>query len=340
MKPPWTARDKRRWLRRAANRAALALGARLGLAHAPGRPRLLMIEPTNRCNLRCPLCPVGAGTLGRAPGQLPFALFERILSDLDGALERVLLYNYGEPFLHPQVFDMLAAARAAEIHTRVSTNGLVFDRAHAADELIECGLSHLRVSLDGATQETYATYRAGGRLEPIVAGVRLLQTRKRALGRARPVVELQFIAMRHNEHELPAMRALAHELGTPLRVKAVGLGDKVRDAEAGRWLPSAGALRRYDARDGSFALAGGTARACTQPWHRLVVNCDGQVVPCCYDRDGAYAFGNAADGLVAVWNGAPLQAFRRALRSPAPPVLCTRCAVNLWGSPRLARVEA
>jgi hypothetical protein len=22
------------------------------------------------------------------------------------------------------------------------------------------------------------------------------------------------------------------------------------------------------------------------------VNCDGQVVPCCYDREGAYAFGN------------------------------------------------
>lgn len=339
MKPPWTARDKRRWLRRAANRAALALGTRLGLAYAPGRPRLLMIEPTNRCDLRCPLCPVGAGTLGRAPGQLPFALFERILRDLDGALERVLLYNYGEPFLHPQVFDMLAAAHAAEIHTRVSTNGIVFNRARAADELIECGLSHLRVSLDGATQETYATYRVGGHLERIVEGVRLLQERKRELGRARPVVELQFIAMRHNEHELPAMRALAHELDTPLRVKAVGLGDRVRDAEAGRWLPSAGAPRRYDERDGKVALAGGPARGCAQPWYRLVVNCDGQVVPCCYDRDGVYAFGNAADGLISVWNGAPLQAFRRALRSPAPPALCRRCAVHLWGSARLVQVE-
>ena len=47
-------------------------------------------------------------------------LYRRVLADLDGSLERLMLYNYGEPFLHPHIFDMIAEARQAEIFTRAS----------------------------------------------------------------------------------------------------------------------------------------------------------------------------------------------------------------------------
>jgi radical SAM protein with 4Fe4S-binding SPASM domain len=342
MKPIWKARDKRRWLKRALNRAGLRLSYRLGWQRVPGLPRILMIEPTNECNLRCPLCPTGAGTLRRPKGYMPFELYERILAELDGALERVMLYNYGEPFLHPRIFDMIALARRAEVHTRISTNGLVFLRAGHADDLIASGLNHLRVSLDGATQETYATYRVGGRLAPVLEGVRLLQQRKRELGRTRPAVELQFIAMSHNEHELPAVRQLAQEMGTPLRVKTVGLGDVNRGPGRQEWLPHDVSLRRYRECEGGLELADDSRVrfVCDQPWHRLVVNWDGQVAPCCYDRHGDYAFGNADDGLATVWNGERLRAFRQALRSPSPPVLCQRCAARLWNSPKMGWVES
>jgi radical SAM protein with 4Fe4S-binding SPASM domain len=342
MKPIWAARDKRRWLNRCANRANLRLAYRLGLLRVPGLPRILMIEPTNECNLHCPLCPTGAGTLKRTKGQMPFELYQRILAELDGALERLMLYNYGEPFLHPRIFDMIRLARKAEIHARISTNGLVFLRAHHADELIASRLNHLRVSVDGATAETYGLYRIGGQFDRILEGVRLLQQRKRELGRSKPVVELQFIVMSHNEHELDAMRQIAHELGVFLRVKTVGLGDLNRGSKRQQWLPAQATLRRYRQRDGQFELIQNSrARfVCDHPWHRLVVNWDGQVVPCCYDRHGAYEFGNAADGLGRVWNGECLQAFRRALRSSSPPPICQRCAVRLWNTPKMAWAEA
>lgn len=340
MRPIWKARNKRRWLRRLTNRVGLRAACRLGLLRAPGGPRILMVEPTNECNLRCPLCPTGAGTLKRPKGTMSFDLYRRLLAELDGSLERLMLYNYGEPFLHPRILDMVALAHQAEVHTRISTNGLVFLRGRCADDLIASGLCYLRVSMDGASEETYATYRVGGQLERVLEGVRLLQRRKAELGRRKPVVELQFIAMRHNEHELPAMRQIAHDLGTLLRVKTVGLGDPSR-AELQRWLPTQDSLRRYTEREGRFELAQGSrARwVCDHPWHRLVVNWDGQVTPCCYDRDGAYEFGNVAEGMSAVWNGERLRAFRQAIRSPSPPAICRRCAVRLWNSPRMAWVE-
>ncbi len=340
MRPIWAAHDKRRWLKRRANQAGLEIGWWLRLLRVPGLPRILMIEPTNECNLRCPLCPTGNGTLRRAKGQMSFDLYQRILADLDDSLERLMLYNYGEPFLHPQIFDMITLARQAEIHTRISTNGLVFMRACQVDELIASQLNYLRVSLDGATPETYSMYRVGGQLERILEGVRLLQQRKRQLGQRRPVVELQFIVMRHNEHELDAMRKIAQELGTLLRIKTVGLGKLSKAAQA-QWLPVQPLLRRYKERAGQLELAhnGQAGYVCDHPWHRLVINWDGQVTPCCYDRDGAHEFGNAAEGLQAVWNGERLQAFRRAVQSAAPPAICQQCAVWLWNTPRLARIE-
>jgi len=341
MKPIWEAHDKGRWLRRRTNAVRLRVAYRLGLPRVPGGPRILMVEPTNECNLRCPLCPTGAGTLKRPKGHMSFELYQGLLEELDGALERLMLYNYGEPFLHPRILDMVALAHQAEVHTRISTNGLAFMRARCADDLIASGLSYLRVSVDGATSETYATYRVGGQFDRVLEGVRLLQQRKAELGRPRPVVELQFIAMRHNEHEIPAIRQIAHDMGTLLRVKTVGLGDPNGRPMLQRWLPTQDSLRRYRECEGRFELAqsGRPRRACDHPWHRLVVNWDGQVTPCCYDRDGAYEFGNAAEGMSAVWNGRRLRAFRQAARSPLPPAICRRCVVRLWDSPWIARVE-
>jgi radical SAM protein with 4Fe4S-binding SPASM domain len=341
MKPIWAARDKRRWLKRRANRTRLHLAYRLGLRRVPGLPRILMIEPTNECNLHCPLCPTGAGTLQRPKGKMSLELYRRILVDMDGALERLMLYNYGEPFLHPHILDMIQMARRAEIHARISTNGLVFLRGYQADELIASRLNHLRVSVDGASQEAYSRYRVGGQLDQVLEGVKLLQKRKRELGRSRPVVELQFIVMGHNEHELPAMRQIARELGTPLRVKTVGLGDPSRDPARQAWLPRQASLRRYQQREGRYELwpGGRGVTRCDHPWQRLVVNWDGQVTPCCYDRDGTYEFGNAASGMAGVWNGERLQTFRQALTSPSLPAICQHCAARLWKSPKFAWVE-
>ena len=336
MKPIWVARDKLRWLRRRTNGAGLRLSYQLGLLRVMGLPRVLMIEPTNECNLHCPLCPTGAGKLKRPKGQMSLDLYRHILVDLDGALNRVMLYNYGEPFLHPHLLDMIAEAHQAEVYTRVSTNGLVFLRSISADDLISSGLDYLRVSMDGATDETYNVYRVGGKLDRVLEGVRLLQERKCELGKLKPAVELQFIVMRHNERDIPAMRQIARGMGTLLRLKSVGLGDLNREPARRGWLPEDESFRRYDE---SFNLARNGSHVCDHPWQRLVVNWDGQVTPCCYDPDGVYEFGNAADGIGAVWNGQRLQAFRRAMKSSSRPAICRKCSAPLWNSPRMGRVE-
>ena len=74
------------------------------------------------------------------------------------------------------------------------------------------GIDTLIVSVDGATQETYEHYRAGGSLEKVKQGIRNLAAAKKRLRRKTPFIYIQFLVMRHNEHEIPAMEQLAREL--------------------------------------------------------------------------------------------------------------------------------
>jgi len=62
-------------------------------------PSIAVIDPTNYCNLHCPLCPTGQGRQS-SQGYLSFELYEKVLNQLAPYLFEVWLYNWGEPFLN------------------------------------------------------------------------------------------------------------------------------------------------------------------------------------------------------------------------------------------------
>ena len=50
------------------------------MTHRPivwGRPFMLMVEPTNFCNLKCPLCPSGNGEMRRPRGNYGLGGFQK-----------------------------------------------------------------------------------------------------------------------------------------------------------------------------------------------------------------------------------------------------------------------
>lgn len=100
-----------------------------------------VLEVTDHCNLRCPVCYAGSG-----PERPGFRGLEQIERMLDAAVAAegepdVLQISGGEPTLHPQFFDILAAARRRPIrHLMVNTNGIVLARdPHFARRLAQFG---------------------------------------------------------------------------------------------------------------------------------------------------------------------------------------------------------
>lgn len=77
------------------------------IAILKGRPYVIYVDPSTVCNLRCPLCPGGNGNLDQRRQLLSFKKYERFIEPLRDYLYEIFLYNWGEPFLNPEIFDMI-----------------------------------------------------------------------------------------------------------------------------------------------------------------------------------------------------------------------------------------
>jgi|WetSurMetagenome_2_1015567.scaffolds.fasta_scaffold08570_5 MoaA/NifB/PqqE/SkfB family radical SAM enzyme len=180
-----------------------------------GFPTVIQVEVSSRCNLSCPCCPVSIG-LERPTGHMDFGLFQKIIDEIGHTILVILFWDWGEPFLNPQAYEMIRYAHSHGIRVISSTNGHLFATPHHASEVVHSGLDALVFSLDGITQETYRQYRSGGKLQQVLEGITRVITEKRRLGSETPLVNLRFIVMKHNEQELHQIGSFASSLGVDL----------------------------------------------------------------------------------------------------------------------------
>ncbi|MBR9973941.1 MAG: SPASM domain-containing protein [Bacteroidetes bacterium] len=318
--------------RRIGNLLAVMLSYRLSLllrrSVVWGRPYTLTIEPTNRCNLKCPECPSGNGDMVRPLGLLDFDRFRAIVDEVHGEVFYLQLFFQGEPFINNRLVDMIAYARAKRMYVSISTNAH-FLRREVVDALLDAGLDRLIVSLDGLTQEVYEEYRVGGSLAKVHEALALLdETRRRFGRRARTEVTLQFLVTRQNESQIPELRGLAqkHNAGVALKTMQVY---SLESAE--RFLPRDERYSRYHVVDGELRPKSALRDRCVRLWERSVITWEGVVVPCCFDKNAEYPLGRL-DGrdFADVWQSEEYHAFRlRVLQGRRDIPMCRNCTEGL-----------
>ena len=323
--------------RRAAN--LLLVASSLGLSRLCrrpivwGRPLMLMVEPTNLCNLKCPLCPSGNGQLQRPRGQMALEDFKKLVDQVSGHAFMLLLWNQGEPYINRQFDELVSYARSRRMFTCTSTNGHFIRTPARARAVVDSGLDELVFSVDGVDQATYAKYRVNGRLDRVLEAIRLVLQARREARQSTPRVSLQYIVMRHNETDLAAVEELARNLGVDrLLIKTAQV---YTDEEARTFLPAEAGLSRYERdRDGGLQVVGQPARGCKVLWYSSMVNWDGTVTPCCFDKDADFAMGNAcgSGSFGRIWVSRSYRRFRAAvLRDRRAVSMCTNCSEGYRG---------
>ena len=178
--------------------ASFALSAVTQRTYVWGRPFILTVEPTNLCNLKCPLCVTGNGKMTRKAGLMNFQTFERILAATSSNLFYLLLYHQGEPYLNTDFLKFVRHAKRQRICVATSTNGHFLDQ-ETARQTVASGLDSIIISMDGPEQVSYEKYRVQGSLEKVKAGVQNLVKAKQIAGTRTPYIFLQFLVMKHNE---------------------------------------------------------------------------------------------------------------------------------------------
>ncbi|MEI7504712.1 MAG: radical SAM protein, partial [Paludibacter sp.] len=172
-------------------------------------PFFISIEPANFCNLHCPECPVGLNQSPR-PVEATFdeLRYRNLIDELKPTLFHVIFYFQGEPFLHRNLSELIKYAHDARIYTSTSTNGH-FLNDESAKAIVLSGLDKLIVSIDGSTQEVYQKYRKGGVLQKPIDGIKSVVEWKKKLNSVTPLIEIQFIVFKTNEHQMKEMKLLA-----------------------------------------------------------------------------------------------------------------------------------
>jgi radical SAM protein with 4Fe4S-binding SPASM domain len=278
---------------------------------------------------------------------------ERLRALLDELpdLEELTLQGLGEPLLAPDLFAMIAEAKSRGVRVGFNTNAMLLT-AERAERLVELDLDWLHVSIDGASPETFAAIRVGGRLEQVVENLRTLVQIRAQYGRHSPRIQLNTVLMRRNQLELPAIVELAASIGVDrmwvqrlshdlqdvrddsgyesLRVvtDAELLGDV--DVEPVLAAAAATALRHgLDLRLPAGAEPGEPTRRCDWPWTASYVTHEGAVQPCCMVMGSDRATLGSVDrqSFTEIWGGATYDAFRQQLSSNDPPAVCVGCSV-------------
>lgn len=280
-----------------------------GRTSIAGRPINITIEPTNLCNLRCPVCETGAGIRNRKDVNMSFEQFVIIVDKVSDHVNTLMFYFMGEPFLNGQAYNMVRYAKNKGIPwITTCTNGDLVD----PEKLVHCGLDEISFQIGGMTQKTHEIYRVNSKLERVLHN--LSETiRLRKAKRIKMRIMCGFILMRHNEDEVDAFYELMAKMGVD---EASVIDPCVRTVEQGRmFLPSSIKHWYYD----SEAFSKGLLRprvlpqnACPWIWYSLVVLGNGDIVPCCRDPKGEYVMGNLlAQDLEEIWNAKAYVEFRK-----------------------------
>jgi radical SAM protein with 4Fe4S-binding SPASM domain len=292
-----------------------------GISHNPPLPPAISVELSSSCNLACPECMTGAGLLTRRASFISYSLAADIASQLRGHVLSAWLSFQGEPMLHPEFFRITELFRG--MGPVISTNGHYLDRENCIS-LAGSSLNKIIVSYDGVTPGSYCTYRRGGDHRLVTEGIRRLTLAVRER-KSKLKVVLQFLIHRHNEHEVRAAAAFAASVGAGFRIKSMQLLDPDR---AGEWMPSDRQKARYPVSGGGARPAGRTPSAgCLRIWTSAVITADGDVVPCCYDKNAGHVMGNMQKSTFRdIWKGEEYRIFReKVMKDRRLTDICINC---------------
>ncbi len=283
-------------------------------------PYSLTIEPTNICNLHCPECPSGAGKLTRPKGQMDIALFKKIIDENKKSLISLILHFQGEPLLNDKTAEFVSYAHKSKIYTMFSTNAQLLEQN--IDKLIESGLDKLIISLDGLSPETYNAYRQGADINKVFNALEIL---KKYPGK-KPIIELQFLVFKHNEHEISMLK----ELKRKYKIDRIAIKSAQITVNK-NLIPDNPEYSRYSNSDEQFVIKSKLKNSCYRMFTSSVITWDGNVVPCCFDKDAKYAFGNIGEkSLSEIWKSSQYKNFRKNVFSNRKSIdICLNCTENL-----------
>ena len=156
-------------------------------------PRVVTLQLTEACNLRCKMCYYWGETgcysnaePGRKPETLDFELLKEVIEYLSPVKPFYSLFG-GEPLLYPQLEELILKVKGLGSVIDTPTYGTMLSE-HAA-MLVRTGFDSVRISIDGP-REVNDAQRGKGSYDKAMAGIETLYHEKLRVGKRTPFIDV------------------------------------------------------------------------------------------------------------------------------------------------------
>jgi MoaA/NifB/PqqE/SkfB family radical SAM enzyme len=157
------------------------------------------VEVTTRCNAACIYCPRTAYRDAWQDRSLSLDAFRGLLPALRKT-RLVHLQGWGEPFLHPDFFTLVALAKGAGCRVSTTTNATLLNEENLR-QAVASGLDFIAFSLAGL-EDRHDRARPGASFRQVLSAIQTLNRIKVEEGRATPRVHLAYLLLQSGQSDL------------------------------------------------------------------------------------------------------------------------------------------
>lgn len=202
---------------------------------------------------------------------MDLSIFKSLVDEVKDKVFGLSLYYMGEAFLYPYITNAIKYASKNGLTTHISSNLSFKISDERMEEIINSGLTHLSVCVDGLTNETYQKTRVNGDIELVIDNLKRLIKYKKMVMKKYPHIEVQYIEFKHNSEQVNDAIKKFEDFGV----------DSVATFR--------GSLHNYidmhpDKYDIEEPLHKSKKPRCWWPWGSTTIKPNGDVIPCCYHR--------------------------------------------------------
>jgi len=131
-------------------------------------PIHMQLESTDACNLNCTTC--SRDIIVDKASILPEEHWKTVIDEMKPT--NLNVSGIGEPFLHPEIFQIIRFAKSRGAAVNCATNFTRITGRHR--EVVESGIDQLKVSIDATDAETYRLIRGEHLWDHIIENIKEL----------------------------------------------------------------------------------------------------------------------------------------------------------------------
>ena len=294
--------------------------SRAKLKELPSFPRYIDIELTNRCNFHCLMCPTGTGMVKRKKGTLDNSIFNMILEQIRPHKTPIRFIRWGEPLLHPELFNYIKKLHSIGSIVHINTNGSLMNE-EIIEKIIASNLDSIKFSFQGVDKKSYSEMRNIDFFDQLLKIIELVH--KKRGNRKKPFIHISTTITYENAQQVSQFKEQANQYADLVTVGRTILEHidptKVKLNESA--IQTLIELKKQESVVKKHP-------ECPEVFDKLSINWDGTVSACCGDYDHKMLVGNLKSNTLAeIWKNRPMNRYRTLLAEMRHDeiTLCSTC---------------